>query len=158
YSQNSFEYLTDGTLLTTAPPSTTAARASALMQWDPQSGQLMRNIPDLANLAKDLSDRIAPADTFRLSNDGSLVAAICKQDALILEADNWSVAAWLKTPATPKHPDFAQSIAISPDQRRVAIGTGFGYAHIFDLGSEHPVLSFNPFPGDLGFGCGAVEF
>lgn len=152
YSANSLAFLPDGTLLTAAPigvspdPNYETLAIFALIQWNAETGQAVRYIPDLGHMSKDLSDKIGPADTFVVSADGSTVAGITKGENVVLfETRSWSVARRFATPPTPKHGDYAAALAISPNGRQIAIGTGSGYVHLFSIDDPAPSLSFRAF-------------
>ena len=164
YSQNSLAFLPDGTLLTAAPignspdPKYATLAIFSLIQWDSETGQPIRYIPDQGSLPKDLSDQIGPANTFVISADGSKVAGISKGHALLFETQGWSVVRRFATPPTSQHPDYADAVAISPNGQRIAVGTGFGHVHIFDVDGRKRPLSFVAFPGGFGKTCGAIAF
>jgi len=118
----------------------------------------VRYIPDLGYPPKVPSEKIGPTDTFVVSADGSMVAGISAGDVLLFETRSWSLLRRLPTPPTPTHPDHAESVAISPSGRQVAIGTAFGYVHFFGADDGTRSLSFVAFPGDFGMVCGAITF
>ena len=168
YSGNSLAFLPDGTLLTTAPggispdPRYATLAIFSLIQWNAETGQAVRYIPDLEHLPKDLSGKIGPTDTFVVSADGSLIASILGGNVCLFETHSWSVARLFATPPTPKHPDFALSLAISPNGRQIAVGTGFGYVHLFGIDDPVPSLSFRAFSPFSSLimvsGCSALAF
>lgn len=155
YSANSLAFLPDGTLLTTAPggispdPRYATLAIFSLIQWNAETGQAVRYIPDLEHLPKDLSGKIGPTDTFVVSADGSLIASILGGNVCLFETHSWSVARWFATPPTPKHPDYAAALAISPNGRQVAVGTGSGYVHLFGIDDRAPALSFSAYADDI---------
>jgi len=164
YSQNSFAFLPDGTLLITTAggrspdPRCPTPTISSLTQWDSDTGQPVRHIPDLGCPPKSPSVPIGPTDTFALSADGSLIAGISGGGVILFETHGWSIVRRFATPATPKHPDFAASVAISPDARQIAVGTGFGHVHIFAVDGSAAPFSFVAFDGDFAPGCNAITF
>ena len=170
YSANSLVFLPDNTLLTNAPigrspdPNYTTLDIFCLIQWNAETGQVIRYIPDLTKLPKELSGKVASSNTFVASRDGSLVAAISKgSNVLLFETQGWSVVQHIATPPTPEHGDFAEAVSISPDSKRVAIGTGFGYVHVYSVDDGGTLLSFYAFPDIVpplkpAPSCSAVAF
>jgi WD40 repeat protein len=164
YAQNSLSFLPDGTLLSSAPigrspdPRYSTLEIFSLVQWDPQTGEPLRYIPDPNRLPSDLRSAVGPAETFTVSRDGLLVAGISKGQVLVFRTIDWSILTKLEIPATPQHADFAASISISPDNVHIAVGTGFGFVHLFDAKSGLVKQTFLAFPGGFGFRCGAVSY
>ncbi len=164
YSQNSFAFLPDGTLLTAAPigvsrdPRYTTFAESSLVQWDAATGQPLRYVPDLGYPPRDLPYRIGPVDTFVVSNDGAIVAGINGSSVFLFSIPGWSISRRIVIPPTPKHPDYPASVAISPDARQLAIGTGFGHVHLYNMEDTAPAHSFTAFPGDALHYCEAINF
>ena len=163
YSQNSFSFLPDGTLLTSAASPTTldpkcpTPITSSLTQWNSETGQRVRDIPDLGCPSHIPPEGIGPTNTFAVSSDGSLVAGTGGKDVVLFETSSGSIIGRFAPPPTPEHPDWAASIAISPDNRRIAMGTGFGHVHLFDVNNHAASLSFIAFTGHLP-GCAAITF
>lgn len=157
YSQNSFTFLPDGTLLTAAPigpssdPKYQTLSVFAWIQWSCDDGRPVRYIPDLGTAS---SKNIGPAFIFSISHDGTLVAGTSKSGCLIVRTHDWSIVRWIPCPPTPHHPDGAACVALSSNSREVAMGTGFGYVHIFDVESGVRRLSFRAFSGR----CGAIAY
>ena len=48
-----------------------------------------------------------------------------------------------------QHPDYAAALAISPNGRQIAVGTGFGYVHLFGIDDRAPALSFSAYADDI---------
>jgi len=163
YSNNSFAYLPDGTLLTAAAPDPkdVAPRAFSLAQWQADTGELLRKIPDISDPSRSEIPDIGPTDTFVVSADASFVAGINKY-VLLFASRDWLVARHFEVPPTSAHPDGASSVSISRDARRVAIGTLFGFVHNFDVATGTRGLSFLAYTstprGDFGKNCGAIAF
>jgi WD40 repeat protein len=164
YSFNSFAYLPDGTLLTSTPignspdPRYPTLAIFSLIQWNPETGEPIRYIPDVGYPPKELPSNIGHTDTFVVSEDGSLIAGISGRDVLLFETRRWSLIKRIATPPTPSHPDVAESIAFSPDGRQLAVGTLFGSLHFINIQDGSFRLSLVAFPGGAGFGCGALAF
>ena len=164
YSDNSLAYLPDGTLLTSAPVGRSpdakyrTLAIFSLVQWNPETGQPLRYIPDLTTLRDGIASFIAPTDTFTVSADASLVAGVSKQDVVLYSTQDWSFKTRLATPPTPTHPDSATSIAIAPDGHRLAVGTLFGWVHMFTLPNGIREFSFQAYVSRVGYGCSALAF
>jgi WD40 repeat protein len=116
YSNNSFAFLSDGSLITAAPlgdykkdpfhPDSVNLPAPfnkyetleifSLIQWNPETGMPVRYIPDLGFPPKDVSIKIT--DTFTLSRDGSMIAASNNLDVLLYETSHGSLVRKLLIP------------------------------------------------------------
>ena len=172
YSGNSLAFLPDGTLLTSAPigrspdPMFKTLAIFSLIQWNPDTGHPLRYIPDPGGLPAGMASKIGPADPFVVSADGSLVAGSCMRNVLLYNTHDWSLVRRLMTPPTPKHGDFVRSLAISPDNRHLALGTGFGWVHLFGLPDCSIIASFQVYNRNhdpahktrIGGSCGALSF
>ena len=170
YSANSLVFLPDNTLLTNAPIGRspdlnyTTLYIFCLIQWNAETWQVIRYIPDLNKLPNELLDKVASSNTFVASHDSSLVAVISKgHNVLLFETKGWSVVRHFETPPTPDHGDFASAVSISQDGRKVAIGTGFGYVYVYGVDDGRTLRSFHAFPDivpplKLAPSCSAIAF
>jgi WD40 repeat protein len=165
YAQNSFAYLPDGTLLTAAPPGASPdgrdikLKAYALIQWNPDTGQPIRYIPE--SPPGQPPNLTGAANRFAVSQDGSLIAGVIGESVLVFETASWSVLRTFPTPPTPDHRDIPVVASISPNRRLVAIGTISGYVHVYELGDTSLVRSFVAFsygPRGVGSRVGAISF
>jgi WD40 repeat protein len=152
YSQNSFAFLPDGTLLTAAPigalpdPRSSTLQTFALIQWS-ATGTALRYIPDRGNQSINPPYCIGPANTFVVSADGSLIAGINGHNVLLFSTFDYSNVTRFEIPPTPSHPDFPVSVAISHDTQLLAVGSGFGYVHLYQVNGAFSPTSFTAFPG-----------
>jgi WD40 repeat protein len=163
YSFNSLAYTADGMLLTSAPvgkspdPKHQTLAIFSLILWDPQTGRVIRYIPDPV---PDTGFRIGNTDTYAVSPDGKLVAGIMEGSregrVLLFDTATWTLVGHFIVPPTLKHPDGAVCLAFSPDSREIALGTLFGYVHVVAIGQETPRLSFSAYPD--GVPCFAVAY
>lgn len=164
YSFNSFAYLRDGTLLTTAPigkspdPKYETLGIFCLVQWNPATGQPVRYIPNLGRAPKGLPAKTGSANTFTVSPDGSLVACISGPNVLLFDTQSWSLLRWFGVPPTAKHPDNPNSVVFSPNSDEIAVGTGFGNVHFCKISDGSIRLSFSAFSGDFTSNIGALAF
>lgn len=163
YSQNSFSFLPDGTLLTSAAsrtspdPKCATPTTSSLTQWNSKTGQQIRHIPDLGCPSHIPPEGIGPTNTFAVSADGSLIAGTGGKDVILFETSSGSIAGRFSPPPTPEHRDTVASVAISPDGRRVAMGTRSGRVHLFGVNNDTASFSFIAFTGSHP-GCDAIAF
>jgi len=178
YSQNSLAFLPDGNLLTSAPigdyskdpryantslidPRYKSLEIFSLIQWNPETGKPVRNIPDLGYPPKDLSIKVTYS--FTVSLDGSLIAGIYLGKYIaVYESQGGSLVQKLSIPQLPSHGDFAMSIAFSPDGQELAVGTGFGIVHFFGVRDGVLRRSFlayynNAHPKN-SYGCPAIAY
>jgi WD40 repeat protein len=190
YSNNSFVFLPDGSVLTAAPlgdykkdPDSVNLPAPfnkyetleifSLIQWNPETGVPVRYIPDLGFPPKDVSIKIT--DTFALSKDGSMIAAIRADDVLLYETSRGSLVRKLLIPriSTAKFiwskyhrkplpfpsffADSPYSLAFSPNGKELAVGTMFGMVHFFNVKDGTLRNSLEAYPGGL-FTCEAIAY
>ncbi|MGA3281395.1 MAG: hypothetical protein ABSD50_10480 [Smithella sp.] len=190
YSNNSFAFLPDGSLITAAPlgdyrkdpdsvnlPSPfnkyETLEIFSLIQWNPETGVPVRYIPDLGFPPKDVSLKVT--NTFALSRDGSLIAAIHADDVLLYETSHSSLVRkflipristakfiWSKyhrkpLPFPSSFADSSHSLAFSPDGKELAIGTLFGMVYFFSIKDGTLRSSLEAYPGGL-FMCNAIAY
>jgi WD40 repeat protein len=143
YMQNSFAFLADGSILTTPKVVFGKVHLCALVQWNPDIGKPVREIPDVCY--PDRKDDVRGiTDTYAVSKDGSLIAGIIafRHDVMIFDGRSGKFVKALAVPPTPEHPDFAASVAFSPDGQSLAVGTGFGHVHFYNLETGSITHSF----------------
>jgi WD40 repeat protein len=145
YMQNSFAFLADGSVLTTPKLVFGKEHLCSLVQWNPDTGQRVREIPDVCY--PDRTDDVGGiTDTYTVSKDGSLIAGIGgKVGVMIFDSQSGRFIKALAIPSTPLSPDTATSLAFSPDNRTLAIGTGHGYVHFYDLRTSALTRSFQAY-------------
>lgn len=162
YSQNSFAYLPDGSFLSTAPflippPGVPPIHPIfALVQWNAETGELIRYFPDVADPAK-MPVKIFPSPTFAVSPAGDLVAGQNGSNVALYDGRSGTFLRELTVPAEPPRRDFAHSLAFSPDGKQLGVGTIGGNVHIFAPNDGAPRLSFKAFE-DKHRICGALAF
>jgi WD40 repeat protein len=167
--KDSFAFLPDGSVLTSAPgccywmnPTFVDIPAPlnkyktleifSFIQWNSETGVPMRYIPDLGYPPKDISKKIPKA--FAVSRDGSFIAAIYRGSYIALyKSNNGSLVRTLSIPG----PDFAETVAFSPDSNELAVGTISGLVHFFRLKTGTLQRSFKAFT-DGEFGCEAIAY
>lgn len=162
-SFNSLSYLPNGTLLTAAPigqspdPRYQTLRIFALLQWDPESGRVLRYIPDPL---PPVGFTIDTTGNFQVSLDGKWIAGVMvgsrEGRVLVFDARDLKLVRDFVVPPTPQHSDSGWCTTFSPDSREIAIGSVTGWAHVFDLETGALRLSFRAYADDIP--CTAIAF
>jgi WD40 repeat protein len=145
----------------------------SLIQWTPETGVPVRYIPDLGFPPKAVSLKVT--NTFALSKDGSLIAAIHADDVLLYETSRGSLVRKLLIPRIStakmiwdenrrKPPDLPSSVddlpyslAFSPDGKELAVGTLGGMVHFFSVKDGTLRSSLEAYPGGL-FMCKEIAY
>jgi WD40 repeat protein len=142
YANNSLAFLPDGSILTTPKLAYGKSHLCSLVQWNPGTGKPVREIPDVCYPDRK-DDVVGITDTYAVTKDGSLIAGIGgKVGLMIFDGHAGTFVKALQVPRTPNSSDFAMSVAFSPDGQTLAVGTGFGYVHFYDLQSGLVTHSF----------------
>ncbi len=184
YSHNSLAFLLDNTLLTATPigdyskdpryanTSLTDTHYNrldifSLINWNPETGQVVRYLPNVGYPPKDIPPHIGPTDTFTVSKDGSMIAGIGGNAVLLYDVNTGSLIRRLEIPPVPNHRDGAISVAFSPDGKELAVGTNSGMMHFFNtktLGIAHSFPAYTSARPRVGvaeddmYGCNAIAF
>jgi len=161
YSSNSFSYLSDGSLLTTAPigkspdPRYETLSIFSLIQWNPETGQAIRYIPSVEHPTKENGGM---ADMFAVSPDRNLIAAIDNWTHVsIYSAKDGAFIRSFSVPPLPIHLDRPRSTALPPNQKELAIGTDGGKLYYFDPINGTLLRQFDVFKNDE-YSCGALAY
>jgi WD40 repeat protein len=163
YSFNSLAYLEDGSLLICSPigvsPDSRYATLEifGLVRLSSDSGETLSYLPREAELQR-YPGLIASMNTFTANINGSIIAGISKMNTVVLDGGSGSVRGIIATPDLASHGDLAASVALSPDGRRLAIGTGFGRIHLVTLADLSIERSIVAFPEGMSGRCGALAF
>lgn len=186
YCFNSLAFLRDNSILTSAPlgdysqdlryantiltdPNYKSLDIFSLIRWNPETGRVLNYIPDLGYPPRDLSTKIT--NTFTLSRDEKLVAGILKKDVVIYDIDKRIALITIKNPLigsgarlinSKKVPktvmDSAASVAFSPDNKIIAVGTLSGKLNFFNVQNGSIFKTIDAFPETFGSGCISLSF
>jgi WD40 repeat protein len=136
----------------------------SVIQWNPDTGKPVRYYPEMPYPPPDRTVRAA--NTFAASKDGAFIGAISGRDVLLYETHGATLVRTLKTPSLPAHPelwtesyrkqvaahpptsfpDYAKSLAFSPDGKELAVGTLSGMVNFFTLKDGALRYSFAAYP------------
>ncbi len=176
YSFNSLAFLPDGTLLTATPGGDYSKDARyanspladphynrldiwALIQWDPETGEHVRYLPDRDHLPKDvIPSHVGITQTFTVSRDGSLIAGtfgVAGYGVQLIDAKTGRLMRMIVIPS-PKKNDV-RSLAFSPDGKELAVGTSQGLVYFYDTKSGALVHSFLAYPTGE-YACSALAY
>ena len=161
YSFNSFSYLPDGSLLATSPigkspdPRYETLSIFALIQWNPETGQAIRYIPNVEHLTRENG---GSADMFVVAPNRNWIAAINRSTYVSLySATNGDFIRNFSVPALPTHADRPRSTTFSPNQKELAVGTDGGKLYYFDPTNGALLRQFDTFKND-DYSCGALAY
>ena len=173
YSFNSLAFLPDGTLLTATPvgdysqdpryantpltdPRYNTLQIFSLIQWNPETGKPVRYIPDLGYPPKNLSVKVT--DTFAVSANGSLIAGIGGgfSTVLLYDARRGALLHKITVPPVSGRKDVARSVAFSPDDRDLAVGTMSGKVEFFNVRNGALSHSITVYGED--YSCSALAY
>ncbi len=175
YSQNSLAFLPDGSLLTAAPlgpypddPHKVSSLLSdhpyrtldwfSLIQWRPETGKVVRYFPDAVYPSDGRPNERQTTNTFAVSPSGALVAGATNDDRVFLyDQRSASLLQTIKVTDSKTPKDFSESIAFSPDEHLLAVGTISGRVLLFNLPKGTLAKTIIAFP-DGHFACGALAF
>jgi hypothetical protein len=164
YSDNSLQFLPDGSLLTSAPigsspdPRYKSLQIFALIKWDIDSGKPTCYIPPSADVDRDSFYPGRSTGTFCVSPDGSLVAGLNRAKLVLYKTSDWSLLKRISMPPTRFHGDPPVSLAFAPNNREIGVGTLFGNLHFVDLPTGLIRLSIMAYADAPHALCGAVTF
>ncbi len=166
YSFSSVALLSDGTLLTAAPVGSDAVTRRypntdtqyprldifSMIVWNVATGRVSRYIPSVPTINPD-SRHTIHTDTFALSPDGALVAAIPPVSDHVL-VYNALTGALLNTLTIPRYSaklgDHVMSVGFSPDGGEIAVGSTDGRVYFFARDGNQPLRSITVFPDPYG--------
>ena len=175
YSNNSFDFLSDGSLLTAAPggdyskdaryanttltdPKYSSLQIFSLIEWDWRTGQHKRYLPNLSYPPKDLSVKIT--DQFAVSAVTHRVAGIRPmRNIFIYDSLSGNLTQRIKIPMLNTSPHFASSLAFTPDGKTLVVGTSDGLAYFYAVDSGLLVRSIRIY-SDSGnsLACDPISF
>lgn len=151
YMNNSLEFLADGSILTTPKVVFGKVHLCSLVQWNPDKGERVREIPEVCY--PDRTDDVGGiTETYSVSKDGALIVGVGgKVGVMLFDAHSGQFIKTFRVPPTPFNPDTPRSAAFSPDGQLLAIGTIFGYLHFFEIRSGRLTKTINVYDNEAGY-------
>ncbi len=161
YIGHSIEFMHDGrTLVTPDADDSAAGDKLALTIWNVDRGEIAQNVvgPQPAQ-----NWRFNRAVAFALSPDDAILALISSplvgQPVTLYATKDWTIERKIPIGKGPAHPDGAQAMAFSPDDRTLAIGLLGGKVTLLDMSRpDAPARTIEIYPAANLTGVQALAF